>query len=210
MGTAERKEREKEQRRNDILNAAERIFFSKGFEDSTMDDVAEEAELSKGTLYLYFKSKEELFHEIAKRGGSILEEYFSNAVKNKENGLLKVKAIGEAYVKFYTEHYEYHRALLYGNMKKGPNSEPRTEIGEQKMNSNEIFVGAIVDGINDGSLRSNLDPSATAFLLWGQTMGVLQLLEVKGDMIENISGKKPEEFLKYSFDFIAEGLKARK
>ena len=58
MGITERKEREKLQRREDILNAAERVFFSKGHKNSTMDDVAEEAELSKGTLYLYFKSKE--------------------------------------------------------------------------------------------------------------------------------------------------------
>ena len=56
MGIAERKEREKLQRRNDIIDAAERLFFQHGFETPTMDDVAREAELSKGTLYLYFKS----------------------------------------------------------------------------------------------------------------------------------------------------------
>ena len=61
MGIAERKEREKEQRRKAILDAAEKVFFEKGLKYSTMDDVAEEAELSKGTLYLYFKNKEELF-----------------------------------------------------------------------------------------------------------------------------------------------------
>jgi TetR/AcrR family transcriptional regulator len=50
MGITERKEREKEQRRNAIIDAAEKIFFTKGMDNSTMDDVAEEAELSKGTL----------------------------------------------------------------------------------------------------------------------------------------------------------------
>ena len=60
MGIAERKEREKEHRRNTILDAAEEVFFSKGINLATMDEVAERAELSKGTLYLYFKNKEEL------------------------------------------------------------------------------------------------------------------------------------------------------
>lgn len=60
MGVSERKEREKEQRRLDIIDAAERIFFSKGFDNASMQDIADESELSKGTLYLYFSSKNEL------------------------------------------------------------------------------------------------------------------------------------------------------
>ena len=70
MGIAERREREKDQRRNTILDAAEKVFFSQGINLATMDGVAEEAELSKGTLYLYFKSKEELFLGIACREGA--------------------------------------------------------------------------------------------------------------------------------------------
>ena len=57
MGIQERKEREKLQRREDIIDAAEKVFFKKDLDSATMDDVANEAELSKGTLYIYFKSK---------------------------------------------------------------------------------------------------------------------------------------------------------
>ncbi|MDL1893205.1 helix-turn-helix transcriptional regulator, partial [Sphingobacteriales bacterium CHB3] len=52
MGIIERKEREKEQRREEIVTAAEKIFFEKGLAIATMDEIAEAAELSKGTLYL--------------------------------------------------------------------------------------------------------------------------------------------------------------
>ena len=211
MGIEERKEREKQKRRNDILNAAEKIFFNKGFDAATMDDVAEEAELSKGTLYLYFKSKEELFHEIARKGEKILEELFANAIKNKKNGLYKVRAIGEAFVKFYTEHHDYHKALLHGHSKKETaNKNDCGACEDQKHNSNKIFINTIAEGINDGSIRKTIDPEATSFLLWGQTMGVLQLLEVQGELIEKISGRKPKDFLKYSFDFISEALKTHK
>lgn len=61
MGTRERKEREKEVRRQQILVAAKRIFSDKGFAKATMEDIAKEAELSLGTLYLYFKNKDELY-----------------------------------------------------------------------------------------------------------------------------------------------------
>ena len=61
MGVQERKEREKQARQDAILEAAREIFFAKGLDQATIDDIAEKAELSKGTIYLYFKSKEELY-----------------------------------------------------------------------------------------------------------------------------------------------------
>ncbi len=100
MGIAERREREKEQRRNMILDAAEKLFFSRGVENVTMDDVAEEAELSKGTLYLYFKNRDDIFHGIHLRGLEILKSKFEDAIKLGENGICKVREIGNAYYQF--------------------------------------------------------------------------------------------------------------
>jgi AcrR family transcriptional regulator len=211
MGTAERKEREKHQRKNEIISAAEKIFFTKGYENSTMDDVAEAAELSKGTLYLYFKSKEELFHEITRRGENLLEEYFVKAVKNKKNGLKKVRAIGEAFIKFFRENTEYHEAMLYGHSKKENEIDMECEDCETiKSNRNNVFVNSIKEGIEDGSIRKDIDPAITSFLLWGQTMGVLQLIASKGSMIEQMTGLKPEKLLKYSLDFNSDALKYQK
>ena len=65
MGIQERKERERERRRQQIIVAAKKVFSEKGFNKATMDDIAGEAELSPGTLYLYFKNKEELYLVVA-------------------------------------------------------------------------------------------------------------------------------------------------
>ena len=67
MGIQERKEREKERRRQQIMVAAKRVFSDKGFSKATMEDIAQEAELSPGTLYLYFKNKEELYASLSLR-----------------------------------------------------------------------------------------------------------------------------------------------
>jgi AcrR family transcriptional regulator len=67
MGIQERKEREKERRRQQIIVAAKRVFSEKGFNKATMEDIAKEAELSPGTLYLYFKNKEELYASLSLR-----------------------------------------------------------------------------------------------------------------------------------------------
>ena len=67
MGIQERKEREKERRRQQIIVAAKRVFSKKGFNKATMEDIAKESELSPGTLYLYFKNKEELYASLSLR-----------------------------------------------------------------------------------------------------------------------------------------------
>jgi AcrR family transcriptional regulator len=67
MGIQERKERERERRRQQIMVAAKRVFTSKGFGKATMEDIAKEAELSPGTLYLYFKNKDELYASLSLR-----------------------------------------------------------------------------------------------------------------------------------------------
>jgi len=60
----ERKNREKEQRIQSILGEAKKLFFSKGYRETTMDEVALEAGFSKATIYQYFKSKDDLYFSL--------------------------------------------------------------------------------------------------------------------------------------------------
>ncbi len=209
MGTAERKEREKLQRRKDIIDAAEIVFFEKGFDNTTMDEIANKVELSKGTLYLYFKSKEELFLEIIKRGEKILTDLFVKAIKKEKNGLNKVKAIGEAFIKFSTKYHDYNKAYMTDYPKI---QEYRKEIGytcEQNTNDgNSVFIEVIKEGIADGSIRKNIDPVKTSLLLWGQTIGVLQIIQQKGDSLKSECNTTPEALLEYFFEYTGQALEA--
>ena len=65
MGIQERKRRERKRRRRQIMVAAKKVFSIKGFTKTTMEDIARKAELSPGTLYLYFKNKEELYASLS-------------------------------------------------------------------------------------------------------------------------------------------------
>lgn len=67
-----------EERKDQIMNAAEDVFAQKGFSDARMDDIAEETGLSKGTLYLYYKSKDDLII-------AILDRIFQREFKAFEN-----------------------------------------------------------------------------------------------------------------------------
>ncbi|MEX0602282.1 MAG: helix-turn-helix domain-containing protein, partial [Bacteroidota bacterium] len=113
MGIPERKEREKELRREEILKAAQAIFFEKGLQNATMEEIAEAAELSKGTLYLYYSSKEDLYLAVMIRGMEILYEMFAKSVSNAPTPLHAIKALGETYLEFFNTHRMFFRMFHF-------------------------------------------------------------------------------------------------
>lgn len=209
MGIPERRKREKEHRRNAIIDAAERVFFSKGVDVATMDDVAEEAELSKGTLYLYFKSKEDLYLAITKRGLEILTNMFEKAIKKFKLGIDKIQAIGKAYCEFSKKHPDYFHALIFFDSQikdftdEHPNAKDCEEQGEKALG---VCADALKHGIEDGSIRSEINPKKAAVILWGQSTGILQLISTKGEHMTNKFGqlgfKTTDEIIEYSFELI--------
>ena len=94
MGIADRRQREKEQRKNEIIEAAERLFFSRSYEDVSMEDIAREVELNKATIYLYFKNKGALFAAVVLRGVRILEEKYKECMEKDVPGIVKVLLMG--------------------------------------------------------------------------------------------------------------------
>lgn len=205
MGIQERKGREKEQRRSDIVDAAERVFFSKGVWTATMDDVAEAAELSKGTLYLYFKNKEELYYAINYRGLRILIDLFNKAALQGKTGLEKTFLIGRAFLHFSREQTDYFNALSYYEVKDVDYSESDSVACLCDAAGNEaigILVEAIKVGIEDGSIQPDLDPDKTALILWGLTSGMIQLVTLKGPHLQERHGFPMDTLVDESFRLI--------
>ena len=113
MSVSNWKEREREQRRNDILDAAETLFFSKGYDNVSMNSIAKEVGLGKATLYIYFDNKEELFYAVVLRGVSILNTMIKEKVEKKDTGVEKVIAFKKAYCEFIRTYPEYFQAYKY-------------------------------------------------------------------------------------------------
>lgn len=110
---ADWKEQEKEQRRQYITNAAEKLFFSRGYENVTMDDIAKEVGLTKKSLYLYFKNKEALFFTVVLRGTRILNALVQEYTKRGKTGFDGIWEIGHAYYSFARLYPDYNRASNY-------------------------------------------------------------------------------------------------
>ncbi|UCF04602.1 MAG: TetR/AcrR family transcriptional regulator [bacterium] len=200
MTIEERRQREKEQRRTAIVDAAERVFFAKGFDQATVDEIADCAELSKGTLYLYFDGKDDLYRAIIFRALKLLTTAFEKAIARHETGIEKVWAIGTEYVNFYREHPDYFDALIHYH---GQKTETFYEHDPLK-----VLIDVVQEGIADGTIRSGLDPLKTAIILWGQTTGLLQIAFTMCEAIRDAYRVDPEEIISYYFDLTYHNLKA--
>jgi len=182
MGVAARREREKLHRRNSILEAARHLFFVKGYR-ATMDEIAERAELSKGTLYLYFKSKDELYVSVIIEGFRVLEKKLQAALKKAEGPEEKVKAVYYAFVDHCLENREYFRITQYfltEDARENTSRELIEAINIDSMRLLEYGIKAIQEGIEEGAFRDDLDPVAASLVAWRNATGILDLA-VLGD-----------------------------
>lgn len=208
MGIAERRLREKEQRANDIVDAAEKVIFEKGYEHATMDEIAEVAELSKGTLYLYFKTKEELYLAIALRGDLILRDATLRAIERETIGINKVTACGRAYFEMYENQRNYFDALNYLDTKQltPEMMHERHEAFQRNEGVLQLLVEIIEQGKQDGSIRNDINANLQALIIWGQALGVIQILSFKGCFLKESLDLEEEDMIEELFMTIRRSL----
>ena len=182
MGISERKGREKEQRREEIINAAQKVFFEKGLQVATMDDIADAAELSKGTLYLYYKSKEDLYLAVMMRGIEILHTMFTEAVSTSAPTVLQIRKLGQTYYEFFKQHRNYFRMFYFFQ-----NPQFHTQVsGEMMLCCSEenqkvwkVVFDTIARGIQEGEIRSDISPVEIALILWSSSNSIMMRMDTQ-------------------------------
>lgn len=111
MGIEDRKERDKERLKEQILDAAFDLFRQGGYEAVTVRRIAELIEYSPTTIYLYFKNKDAILFALCERGFQKLLEYMSPAMQN-DDLLERLRMLGQGYLKFGLEHPQYYDLMF--------------------------------------------------------------------------------------------------
>jgi AcrR family transcriptional regulator len=213
MPVAERRLREKEARRQQILDAARELFFKKGFEHTTVEDIAARTELSKGTIYLYFPSKEEITISLMLEGSQILYQMLraSAAADGPADELLR--SLGKAYLKFYLEYTEYFRMLfLYYSsihIHDKISKDLRDRCEQQAKQSLMVVANVIQKGINDGQFQP-CNPLEYAIMIWTCMNGMILLAERGDDQLLQLDTsieKLNERFLQTVLSALRAGTK---
>lgn len=156
------KERQFNLKRDYIIEIARDLFFLKGYEQTSIDEIASKAEMSKSTLYNYVKSKEELFMHIHLEGMRERLVSLTEKMNHANNGFEKIQAFGIEYYRFYKKNPGYFKLHAYEDY----NSIDKEKAGEDLCNEFEILLEQIItlvrsafeDGMLDRSIKTQLDP----------------------------------------------------
>src|SRR5439155_25099791 len=111
--TSPRSERRKARTVQAILEAAERKFLDHGFHNTTVEQISEAADVSVGSIYVHFGSKEGLYLALLERALDIEERYMREAFKPTLSLGQQLFAAGDAYLRFYLDHPAYFRILAF-------------------------------------------------------------------------------------------------
>jgi len=173
---AARRERERTARREAILDAAQELIATDGYHGVRMDAVAEAAELSKGTLYLYFQNKDALCAAVATRLIDDFIPYIERAIDNAATGLEGVRALLQAYYDRTLDnphHFRFALAWLSAGERMDDSTEAfqtyRGRVGRML----SMVVATLQRGQADGSIRAEIEPLPQAMQLWTSFLGIV-------------------------------------
>jgi AcrR family transcriptional regulator len=111
MGIAERKQEEKQEMHKRILNGARKVFLEKGYEQTSMRNIANEINYSPGSLYFYFKDKSEIFHELHREGFQLLLNQLK-VLDKVADPFERLKANGRVFIQFAQENKDYYNLMF--------------------------------------------------------------------------------------------------
>lgn len=166
MGIAERKIREKEERRNLILDVAKELILERGVPAISMQDIADKAELSKATLYLYFKSKETILSEILEASAEAFISYTEARLESAADGLCAIRILWESYLDIFVESPEI---FIFTGIENYIASVSAASPGEEGIEPSraerrirKLIAKVLKRGRDDGTLDPSIDPDKIA------------------------------------------------
>jgi AcrR family transcriptional regulator len=212
METLSRKERERQVREEEIIQAAEEIFYSKGYNDASMDEIAKKAQFTKRTLYQYFENKEDLYYAVVLKGYKQLFKYLKVGWETGNTGFMKIYLSCMEYYKFYMNFPDALRLsnyVGYINKRAEGVSQKRDEL---KNFDDFIFkeVAAVIEtGKNDGSIQANLDSNMAAYSLIYMITGFFNQLSATGKTFTEHFKLDFEEFVPYSLNLLLKSISVK-
>jgi AcrR family transcriptional regulator len=147
MGVIDRKEREKVEMKRQILDAARSLFLEQGFEKTSIRNIAEVIEYSAGTIYLYFKDKNEILFALHVESFSVLMQAMQAGIMGETDPFERLISLGKHYLKYAFENPELYD-LMFVMTAPMETLECREEIwcdGERAFETLKFVVGDCID-----------------------------------------------------------------
>ena len=204
-----KREANKVQKREAFLDAAQKLFSEKGFENTSIDEVVGLAGLTKRTLYQYFQSKEDLFYAVALKGAQELYESSVAAIDQGENSREKIYLANLAHLHFYQKNLSAFKILNYipanrENSEQSPYFHQIRELDLKRM----MYVASLVkSGASDGSINPKLDIKKAVMFGFFSAFSLLYTFSFTDKGIWKALDLDENDFFQFSFELLSNALK---
>jgi len=167
-GIGSRKEREYLARRADILQAAEKLFAGRGFHGATMSDLADLSEFSVGTLYNFFKSKEEVYYTLILGKFDLLQVRLNEEVNKNPAGLSQIRALIETCLLFFQENRGFFQIFIQERsaLESSVGAAGGEELRKKYLAYIDLVAKVMAKAIEKGDIQ-DLNPQELAYSLVG-------------------------------------------
>jgi AcrR family transcriptional regulator len=209
MEEKKKRKKGKENRRNIVLKAARRLFFDRGFKAVTVDDIAAKAEVSKGSIYLCFESKEEIYSQILISDNIALYEKIKNFSATDASASQLLMEFARVYVDYFLNNNELFRILMTFMMQTSQMNLLEKQRDEliRSTNQNIVIISEIIQkGIDSGEFSPISDIRQMQNAIWGMLNGIISLYIFTGNPNKRV--ERIHSNIRDSLNVFIAGLKA--
>jgi len=207
MGLKERREREREERKRQILHAARSLLFEEGLQATSINKIAKSAELGVGTIYSYFVSKEEIFAALQEEGIELLHNQIKKRLERVKHPEDRLKTIARVYFDFSRENKDYFDIINYFLSSPGVlfSESLKGQIDQRGNRVISLLVRAVEAGIASRDFRE-VDARRFAMMFWATLHGSILFKKLRTTML---GGEDCQALVIYSVDYLVESLRKR-
>jgi len=186
MGLKERRQRERAERRGQILAAARGLLVARGLEAISIGQIAKAAELGVGTIYFYFTNKEDIFVALQQEGLALLYDRIQDACRRTPSAREALAAAADAYLHFSREQKDYFDVINYfiASPREAFAPDLKSAVDEQGGRVLTLVVDIIVRGVRSGALATP-DPRRHAVMFWATLHGLIQFRKFRGTLLRD-------------------------
>lgn len=204
-----RQDRRKLRTATAILDAAERLFSERGYQATTVEQLAERADVALGSLYGHFGGKEGVYAALIDRALELDQRYSDEGWASGSSPIERLVGLSEGYLRFARDHPGHFRVFRFppaGGPTDGPAAAAAARVAERVAGEVERMAGALSEAIAEGIVRP-VDPGAAAVFLWAAWDGVIAAHVLPGGM--GLSEPQFESVLAIAREVLTLGLLAR-
>lgn len=201
-----RTELSKENRKQFILDCAEKLILEEGLPHLSIARVAKKSKLAVGTIYLYFERKEDIIAQLTLKSRELLLAKFEAYSASKTEAPDQIAQIMLAFYDFYRDNPFYGQLVSFYETNAGLQESPALQAASLQIT--QLVADIVTAGQTAGTVRPEINPQQFSFWIWGSTVGIIQLLEVKNQAIEKTLNMTGPNFFQHHIQQVISTLRS--